>query len=84
MRITFKKVPRETGLAGVIPRPESWEIKIDGIRVGGLSATDLWFRNPKFYFYISCDHKYINTWDSPVDTLEEAKEAAKLWIKSYL
>jgi hypothetical protein len=82
VRVTFKLRPRETGLRAVGAGPRSSEIRVDGIRVGGISARGGEFGRPVrgWFFHANYLGAYVNTCDAPVATEAEAKTAAKAWI----
>lgn len=87
-RITFKLRPRETGLRAVGAGPRSYDINVDGRKVGSVSPwrNGLKFKWTGWYFYVSdaTIGPYINTCDAPVATVETAKAEAKTWILSLL
>jgi hypothetical protein len=87
MRITFKRVERERGLAGVCQGPRSSNINVDGKRVGstfyvnkGLGSVP---RPTGWAFSIHHPFPYINMCETPVEIEEEAKVAARKYIKDH-
>ena len=88
MRITFKLRPRETGLRAVRGGPRSYDINVDGKRVGSVAPRWRGYKEGHvgWYFVVSAEEigPYVNTCEAPVETADDAKRAAKAWILSQL
>lgn len=93
MKITWCRVPHRTGLARVTQPERGWDIKIDGGRVGGVSAhARAWEENRGYYWCarvtpIDGRKDYMrNTagMDKPFDCPQEAARECDAWVRARL
>lgn len=89
-RWTWKREPRETGLAGVFQsaRERGWHLRWNGVRVGHVVATYKGSRYEVagYYWYALASELGIptkNTAYKPVATVEEAKAACLAWCQEH-
>lgn len=84
MRVTARREPRESGLAGVVQGPRGYIIKADGKDVGRASMRyEGWGRKELgWYFHARLGDVSINTCnDRLFETAEAARDAAIAWVK---
>ena len=86
MRITCRKQKSEKGLARIGQSPRGYEISLDGKVVANVGAhLEFPTRNIKgWYFYARVGDKSINTYDNLLPTKEEARDAAKKWVRENI
>lgn len=85
MTARWRKQPREQGLAGVCQLERGYELRENGktiLSVGPI--TSMWGRETLGWMFSgSIDGHYVNTFDTPVATKEEAKAQADAWYKAH-
>lgn len=85
MKITFKMRPKAKGLRAVGAAPRGFDVRVDGECVGGVAPLGGHGFQPLRGWYYAINYKgaYINTCGKPELTPEDAKAAAKAWIKAH-
>lgn len=89
MRLTWKRQANETGLARVCQSPRGFDLRAGGRYIGGVRPhrVDRFGRYAGWYWYAVDDTLRIgrmNTNDSPVLTIEEAKSECIAYVRACL
>jgi hypothetical protein len=85
MRLTTKKKTGMRGLAAICSGHPGFEIKLDGVVIGGISQHKADKRNG-WYYFISATGKipWSNTASREISTWQEAKAEAFAVIRKYV
>ena len=88
-RLTWKKTPRSKGLARVCEGELGYDLRMDGIQVGGANPLFAWSSpRTKIGYYWSVRSlgaiKHKNTADAPVATMEEAQTQCLAYVRKCL
>lgn len=85
MTARWRKQPREQGLEGVVQLERGYELREDGKTILSVGpVTKMWGREiTGWMFSGSVDGQYVNTFDTPAATKEEAKAQADAWYKAH-
>jgi hypothetical protein len=88
-RLSFKKTPRSKGLARVCEGELGYDLRIDGIHVGGAKPLLAWSAARTkigYYWWVKSIGaiKHKNTADAPVATMEEAQAQCLAYVRKCL
>lgn len=88
-RITWKREPRATGLAGVVQGPRPYNIKIDGYEVGAVSCSR-WRDIPIYYWCVRSYAAWGIAWRNTAaenryfTTEQKAQEACEKYVRECI
>ena len=93
LKLTWRKEPNETGLAGVTQSPRGAELRLNGKEVGSVAAIRISFQVYKGWYWLAGNEPTEelpftiprrNTCGKPVDTMEEAKNRCEAFVRKHL
>ncbi len=93
-KITFRRVPRDTGLSRVVQGTRGWDINVDGVRHGRVSVlsglefgsryADLTEKRWYWYAWDKDGNHFNSCYAKSELTAEECKAEAKAWLKEMI
>lgn len=90
MRLTWKREPRETGLASITQGERGYDLNLGGERIGGAYPSyNGWNRHDVVgWMWVAGDEKHgiehRSSHLTPVATMEEAKERCIAYVRAQL
>lgn len=87
-KIRWKKQARETGLRSIGAPPQGYVLHDGKTEYATISPNGGgWIRKQQGWYWVVPTHEHIpykNTWQSPCESVEDAKAQAKKYVMGYL